>query len=188
MHIIVTTHTPKTEKPPTHRLLDNHKKAHGTPVPVAGKSDQDVWPRQYSRKHTVHSCNGIRRLVPRGTSHRTWRTISLLSSGRSYFKISGKTDRNDHEEVSRGAIRFYLVGELAESAYKHLKQDTTTTSNAWEWVSLLIEVETFYSYCAFGFERKGLPQTPVPLPSLPLRSTPKYNHRHFLESFGVTLA
>ena len=69
-----------------------------------------------------------------------------------------RTDRNDYAEDLRGDICFYPTGESAESAYKRSSPSTPyQASNAWAWVSLLIEVKTCHSHCAFGFEVKEKP-------------------------------
>lgn len=85
-----------------------------------------------------HECPAEQRLVAKNTSH-----------------CPDNTDRNDYAEDLRGDICFYPTGEPAESAYKRSAPSTPSqASNAWAWVSLLVEVKTYHSDCAFGFEVK----------------------------------
>ncbi|EPS95907.1 hypothetical protein FOMPIDRAFT_100056 [Fomitopsis schrenkii] len=90
-------------------------------------------------------CPVDQKLVARNTSH-----------------CVDKTDHNDYAEDLRGDVCFYPAEEPAEPAYRRKAPSTTyQASNAWAWVSLLIEVKTCHCDCAFGFavrERSAKPE------------------------------
>lgn len=69
-----------------------------------------------------------------------------------------KTDRGDYAGELRDGVCFYPTGDHAESAYKRSTPSTgDQASTTWAWVSLLTEVGTCHSDCAFGFAVKERP-------------------------------